>query len=247
MKTKFILLTALIVIFTAFANAQSSLIGEWKIVSITNSKSGNVSLGKTDIFINFDKKRVNGNACNNFGGDYSVAKNTLKFAKVITTAKACKEVEIENLVQSVFRKTAYFTVKKDVLTLVNSDRIITLHLEKVKKNVASLIGNWQLNSLILDGKEFSWDEKDVFLNIEKDKIGGNGGCNSYGGNVAMKGNTVRFSNIISTKMFCEGSIENQYFEALGKVTNFSFEFKNSQLILTDKTKQTVLKLDKVIK
>ncbi|NJM54373.1 MAG: META domain-containing protein [Blastocatellia bacterium] len=73
----------------------------------------------------------------------------------------------------------------------------------------------------MNGKIFSpTNEREILLNIEKDKIGGNGGCNSYGGNVAMKGNTIRFFNIISTKMFCEGSIENQYFAALEKTTSF---------------------------
>lgn len=244
MKIKFILLTAIIFIFTAFANAQSSLVGEWKIVSITDAKTGDISLGKTAVLIKFDKQRINGTACNNFGGSYSVAKNKLNFANVITTAKACKEMKIEGLVQGVFRKFAYFTVKKDILNLTDSKKQITLELEKVKKEKQSLIGSWQLNSFESDKKVFSWTNE-VLLNIEKDKIGGNGSCNSYGGNVAMKGNTITFSNIFSTKMFCEGSIENQYFAALEKATNF--ELKSNQLILTDKTKQTVLIFDKVTK
>lgn len=245
MKTKFILLTAFIFIFTAFANAQSALVGEWEIVSITDAKVGNVDLDAGQNMVTFEKKRFYGSICNNFGGNYSVAKNKLKFSQVRVTMMYCKDVKTEGLVTSVFEKQATFSLKNNVLTLTDAKKQITLQLERVKKQKASLINSWQLNSFESDKKVFSWIGE-VFLNIEKNKIGGNGGFNSYGGNVAMTGNTVKVSNIFSTKMFCEGSIENQYFEALGKVTSFFFEFKNSQLILTDKTKRIVLIFDQVM-
>lgn len=242
MKIKFILLTAFIFIFTVFANAQSSLVGEWQLVSITDAKMGDVALDSAST-ITFEKNRFYGTVCNNFGGNYSIVKNKLKTSQVRTTLMACQDMETERLVTSVFDKTTYFSVKNNILTLTDAKKKITLQLERVKKEKASLIGRWQLNSFESDKKVFSWTNE-VSLNIEKDKIGGNGDCNSYGGNIAMKGNTVKFSNIFSTKMFCEGSIENQYFAALEKVVNFAL--KNDQLILTDKTKQTVLIFDKVI-
>lgn len=244
MKTKFILLTALIVIFTAFANGQTSLVGEWKIVSITQAKTGNVALDKAENHITFEKNRFYGKVCNNFSGNYSIAKNKLKTSQVITTLMACQEMKTEKLITSVFDKVTYFSLKNNVLRLSDQKRKITLQLKKVKPEKPNLIGKWQLHSLKLDGESFSpTNEREILLTIEKDKIGGNSGCNSYGGNVAITGNTVKFSNIFSTKMFCEGSIENQYFAALEKVVNF--ELKNNQLILMDKTKQTVLKFDKV--
>ena len=244
MKTKIILLTAIILIFMSFANAQSSLIGEWEIVSITDSKVGNVPLDSADNTITFEKNRFYGTVCNNFSGNYSIAKNKLKTSRVLTTLMACPDIKTEDLITSVFVKTTYFSIRNNVLTLTDQKKKITLKLEKVKQEKPSLFGSWQLNSFESDKKVFSWTNE-VFLNLEKDKIGGNGGCNSYGGNVAMKGNTIKFSNIFSTKMFCEGSIENQYFAALEKVVRF--ELKNDYLILTDKTKQTVLTFDKVIK
>lgn len=56
MKTKFILLTAFIFILTAFANAQSSLVGEWEIISITDAKVGNVDLDAGQNMVTFEKK-----------------------------------------------------------------------------------------------------------------------------------------------------------------------------------------------
>ncbi len=229
MRIKFILLTAIIIIFTTFANAQSSLVGEWKIVSITDEKVGNVALDKAENIITFEKDRFHGKVCNNFGGNYSIADNVLNISQTLSTMMACPKMKTESLVMSVFYKRTNFSLKNNVLTLTDQNKQITLRLEKFKEVKASLIGKWKLSSFMLDGKVFfSWTiEEEVFLNIKKDKIGGNGGCNSYGGNVAMTRNTVKFSKILSTKKFCKGSIENQYFEALGKVTNFSFEFKKS--------------------
>lgn len=244
MKTKFILLTALIFIFTAFANAQNSLIGEWKIVTITNGQEGNVQFDEAANTITFEKNRFYASVCNNIGGTYSINKNQLKTSRVLTTLMACPDMTTERFVTTVFNKITYFSLKSNILTLTDQRKRIILKLEKVKKEKPSLFGSWQLNSFESDKKVFSWTNE-VFLNVEKDKIGGNGGCNSYGGNVAVKSNTIKFSNIFSTKMFCEGSIENQYFAALEKVTNF--QLKNSQLILSDKTKRTVLIFDKVTK
>lgn len=82
--------------------------------------------------------------------------------------------------------------------------------------------------------------KPITLNIVKDKIGGNGGCNSYGGSFSQTGKTVKFSDIFSTKMWCEDSspTESKYFAALEKSVNF--ELKDDELILTDAKKENRL-------
>ncbi|MEL1245867.1 META domain-containing protein [Flavobacterium sp. DGU11] len=50
------------------------------------------------------------------------------------------------------------------------------------------------------------------------KISGNGGCNTYSGSYNLNENEgINISQVMSTKMFCEGSIENEYFKELGKV------------------------------
>ncbi len=76
-------------------------------------------------------------------------------------------------------------------------------------------------------------EVDVTLNFDAEgAIGGNGGCNSYGGSyvaIAAEGSIV-FSDIFSTEMFCEGGnaseIEAAYFQALAEAQTYSqtFEF-----------------------
>lgn len=77
------------------------------------------------------------------------------------------------------------------------------------------------------------------LNIEGEKINGNGGCNRFFGTVAMDAQSGTFtpSGVGSTKMACENmSVENNYLGALQKVnkyvvTDSSLELYQGSLLL----------------
>ncbi len=56
------------------------------------------------------------------------------------------------------------------------------------------------------------------------RIGGTGGCNSYGGSYEQSGSALTFRDVFSTLMACEGPVMDQelsYFNALAGVTGFS--------------------------
>ena len=53
---------------------------------------------------------------------------------------------------------------------------------------------------------------DVGASIEFDpegRMSGNVGCNSFGGDYTVDGNTIKFGAIMSTEMFCEGPVGGQ--------------------------------------
>ena len=53
------------------------------------------------------------------------------------------------------------------------------------------------------------------LNISDDGVGGNGGCNSYGGTLTYDGDGIAITQVVSTMMACEGLPQEQaYFAAL---------------------------------
>jgi heat shock protein HslJ len=56
------------------------------------------------------------------------------------------------------------------------------------------------------------------------RITGSGGCNTYGGNYQAQGNTITFSEIISTMRACADEAvtrqEKRYFEALGSAASY---------------------------
>ena len=65
----------------------------------------------------------------------------------------------------------------------------------------------------------------------KSSAGGNGSCNNFGSNAAVNGNDVKFSNIFSTKMYCEGvqQVENKFLGGLENVTRYKIEGKTLKL------------------
>ena len=78
------------------------------------------------------------------------------------------------------------------------------------------------------------------LNIKKDQAGGNSACNSYGSDFTQKGETLSFSQIFSTMMYCDKGMEfeTDYLSALEKIKTFQLE--NDQLSLLDDTGNVVL-------
>jgi len=63
----------------------------------------------------------------------------------------------------------------------------------------------------------------LVINLAENKIGGNSGCNSFGGEVIIEGNTIRFDKIFSTKMYCDGVPEHEFFQLLQQPLQYKIE------------------------
>lgn len=69
------------------------------------------------------------------------------------------------------------------------------------------------------------------LVISADRIGGKGGCNTYGGNIEMTPTGIDITNVFSTMMACEGlSHEQAFFAALEATANISTTDGKLQLL-----------------
>ncbi|MBK9125005.1 MAG: META domain-containing protein [Chloroflexi bacterium] len=90
---------------------------------------------------------------------------------------------------------------------------------------------WTLVSIdgqaVLDGTE-------ITLTFDEDgRAGGSAGCNSYGGEYTLDGDSLTFGSLFSTMMACEESImqqESAYLAALQSATGV--EWANGQLVIT---------------
>lgn len=221
---------------TVSAFAQNQLKGEWTLVSMSDQNGAEISLPQKYVMgVNFVGSNIYIRSCNSMSGKYSAGKKNIKITKIITTLKACDEAEKEQSFSSLLKSANTYSIKKGELTLFSKNKKSTLKFErKTNETTTGLNGKWQLISMKV-GKALpiQLPAKPITLNIDKDKIGGNGGCNAYGGSFSQTGKTVKFSEIFSTKMWCEDSspIENKYFDALGKSVNFQID--NDDLILTD--------------
>lgn len=75
----------------------------------------------------------------------------------------------------------------------------------------SLIRTWKLVSYGSPGN-LTPAVPDVDTSItfgEDGKVEGNVGCNGFGGNYKVDGNTITFESIVSTLMFCDGPVGDQ--------------------------------------
>jgi heat shock protein HslJ len=92
-----------------------------------------------------------------------------------------------------------------------------------------LIGTgWQLTEL--DGAPTSADFTST-ANFSADGVGGNGGCNTYGGTLTVTPDGIDITEIMSTMMACDGLAQEQaFFAALEATTGYRIEDGN--LLLT---------------
>lgn len=59
------------------------------------------------------------------------------------------------------------------------------------------------------------------INMAEMKAGGNSGCNSFGGKAMVEGNTITFDKVISTKMYCDGVPEVEFFQMIQQPLNYT--------------------------
>ena len=111
----------------------------------------------------------------------------------------------------------------------------TCKTEVSKENLSST--TWQLSSI--DGKIVATTNypnglPDVTFGADN-KVNGNGGCNRYGGTYTLDTEgKLTLSQMISTKMFCEGVAEDVYMKMLSQANKAKIENKNLVLYNNDK-------------
>ena len=95
--------------------------------------------------------------------------------------------------------------------------------------MADLIGtSWKLTAL--DGAAVDAKVTSTLV-ISADSIGGNGGCNTYGGDLAATATGIDISQVFSTMMACDGLDQEQaFFAALEAADNFALVDGNLHLL-----------------
>jgi heat shock protein HslJ len=87
--------------------------------------------------------------------------------------------------------------------------------------------SWQLTEL--NGAPTSTEITST-ANFSADGVGGNGGCNTYGGTLAVTSGGIDITEIISTMMACDGLAQEQaFFAALEATTGYRIENRTLHL------------------
>lgn len=96
---------------------------------------------------------------------------------------------------------------------------------------ASIAGQWELVSHGSASSQTPAAEGvDTSIEFKSDgTLGGNVGCNGFGGDYDVDGNTITFGPIVSTLMFCEGPVGEQ------ETTTFNVFFESATFVLDGDT------------
>ena len=99
----------------------------------------------------------------------------------------------------------------------------------------SLTGTWRLVSYGSPANPTpAAPDVDTSITFTEDgKVEGNVGCNGFGGDTTVEGNTITFGPIVSTLMFCEGPVGDQETTALNVLAeSVTFVMEGDTVTLT---------------
>ena len=116
-------------------------------------------------------------------------------------------------------------------TLLTLGALTTLALPALAdgEDTVDLAGTtWRLTALA--GDPVSPDINSTVI-ISADSVGGNGGCNTYGGDFKVTPDGIDISQVFSTMMACDGLEQEQaFFAALEAANDFAIVDGNLQLL-----------------
>src|SRR5690606_22327809 len=137
-----------------------------------------------------------------------------------------------------------FKIAENVLTITDENGVETLKFKRMNKELLGLADvRWELAKVesVPDGKI---PEAYLEINSKENRLGGNSGCNGFGGNFEVSGDSIRISGIISTMMACENlnGMDHAFLKGVEETDRFEIEgeqlrlYKGSELLLTFKSK-----------
>ena len=107
--------------------------------------------------------------------------------------------------------------------------------KNAQKNTDITLLEWKLKSVRYGNENIflipTEDMRPLTLSFQDGMVKGYAGCNNFAGKVEIKGQTISFGNLASTRMFCERSmkIEDALLKAFGAIDNY--EIKEGALLL----------------
>ena len=206
---------------------------EWLLTSYMKVGGGltEVPAGLTPTLTFVNDSILGGNSgCNSYSADYTAIDGDFKTGIVILTEMYCTDatMQFENDYLELLQKGRSAGISADNLVISDEDGNVILIFSPF-----TLSGSlWELTSMN-DGKGavVSLPENiGITLEFSDDKASGNAGCNNYFSAYTIGEDFgIEFSDIGSTKMYCEENVmvyESAYLENLKSVSRYYFNGKS---------------------
>jgi heat shock protein HslJ len=190
----------------------------------------------TQIRLNFNEDGTGFGAtagCNSMGGTARIEDGQLVVGDLATTEMGCDEAR-----HAQDEWLADFLTGRPAMTLTGPDMVLSGGGTEVRlsdREVADpdrpLRGTkWVVDGVVSGDAASSVPQGAeafiVFSETEEDAFGGNTGCNGMGGKAVVADTTIEFSEVITTKMFCDddrGDLERAVIEVLDGEVTFKVE------------------------
>lgn len=232
------------------------LYGEW-----TASTVGELTVtGDERPYVIFDTTAVNpyivkvyaNNGCNTLNGEMAITpggemKKTSEFP---TTMRYCGNAPYEIGFNMALNTVSSFKIEKIgedyLLTMLNTNGTPLMTMSK--SNISFMNGAW---AIVKIGNETISEDKgiQIVVDIPESKIHGNAGCNVVNGKIFIdpdKTNSIQFTNLITTMMYCPNmQLEQAFLVALEQVETAIPENNGETAILKDAGGQAVLTLKRL--
>ena len=239
----------------ASAQRQSLANAEWKLIEAygQRARQTNAKLDFAD-----DLSRFTGNGgCNRIFGQVTVTADRMRFGQIGSTKMMCKMLPgsiPETTVLRGLNATRKYSIARGELTLMdNRGRVLMKFQRSGRDDNGGNNGNgaaqrlddqrWVLEQI--GNRQTIAPIRGVFINFDSGKrsVGGNTGCNVFGGSYTANRNSISMTELISTMRACEQGgkmqIEREVLDALRRADTFEISndnrlrlFDNGRLLLT---------------
>ncbi len=246
----------IIAVSAAAAQRQSLANAEWKLTEAygQRARQSNAMLDLTN-----DLRRFTGNGgCNRIFGPVTISGDRMRFGQIGSTRMMCKLAPgsiPETTVLRGLNATRKFTIARGQLTLTDNRGGVLLRFERADRNPGNSNGGGNGAAQRLDDQRWALEQignrqtiapiRGVFINFDSSKrsVGGNTGCNVFGGSYTATRNTISMTDLISTMRACvEGGkmqTERELLDGLRRADTFEITtdnrlklYNNGRLLLT---------------
>jgi len=135
------------------------------------------------------------------------------------------------------------TPKQETTFVKDSIEFYETDFEVRQKNYLNLLlGKWMMQSMKRQSAMAEEELKNTSITFRADStFVGEGGCNHISGRYILKGTSIKFSNIISTKMACDNLDAETAFLKLLQETVSAYSVTATDLLLRDGSSNIIFK------
>lgn len=217
---------------TSANSEENSILGKWELVQINQMEAATIAeaypMGAPVLNFISNKMLSASDGCNSLNGGVTVSDGEVTFGDMMSTMKACANVEDNNFSSKLKGKLKY-TINDDKLLLIQGDIVIMTFVRP-----STLAGTWELEEFIGKDKSMKsladrFPNKIPMLTFQGNRVSGNDGCNGFNGAYISVGSSLTMKNLASTKMFCEGVDDAAFMDRFNNVNKY--EIINGKLVL----------------